>query len=221
MEAVAVQADEWCDHCGAKIKKHKFTVNRSVAQQLIKLRRLEVLLGKREIWLNHDDVHTEFAFTLNELRNFTRLRFLGLARYTERGSAHWFLTRRGYQFLRGEPVPRYVWTFRNKIVDSMRTDETITLAEAYRKDSVPFYEPITDQMIANASDLQEAVARVETVFSKPEPTKPVPAASLRTYSVTCTRKVCENTVQVEAGFGHKPSTPFCSTECRELHRKRK
>jgi len=46
--------------------------------------------------------------------------------------AGWLITKRGFDFLRGEPVPRHVAVFRNKITE--REDEKITLQEAIEKD---------------------------------------------------------------------------------------
>lgn len=42
-------------------------------------------------------------------------------------AAGWVITTRGWQFLRNEPVPRQVTTFRNEIVE--RSDETTTIIE--------------------------------------------------------------------------------------------
>lgn len=148
---------KYCDHCGASLKKSRKSITDKVAATLIKLRQAEVALGKREIWLDHDDKGQPFEMTKNQRSNMSRLRFLGLARYTEAHSGRWFITKRGYQFLRGEPVPKTVWTFRNKIIDSMRTDETITLSQAFKKTDVPYFDPITDQDIATEEEMAKAV----------------------------------------------------------------
>lgn len=135
-----------CPYCGASTMMYKVPLTKSIAKTLIKLRRLEVSKGKREIWLEHDDKGSEFELTQNERRNMSRLRFLGLARYTEAHAGRWFITRRGYEFLRGEPVPKFVWIYRNKIVEEMRTNETTDLSQSFRQGDVPYFEPIVDQM---------------------------------------------------------------------------
>ena len=151
------QEQQYCDHCGAALKKYRVGLTKSIAQILIKLRRLEVALDKKEIWLNHDDKGTEYELTKDQRSNMSRLRVLGLARYTEAHSGTWFITRRGYAFLRGESVPKEVWMFRNKIVEDMRTEETVDLATVFRKADVPYFEPIIDQQIADPADLANAV----------------------------------------------------------------
>ena len=148
---------KYCDHCGAALKKNRVGLTKAIANTLIKLRRLEVSLDQREIWLNHDDKGTEYELTKDQRSNMSRLRVLGLARYTEAHSGRWFITRRGYAFLRGEAVPKEVWTFRNQIVEDMRTDEVITMAQAFKKDDVPYFEPIRDQEIATEQDMANAV----------------------------------------------------------------
>lgn len=135
--------DERCEHCGARLIEYKVPITKGLAQALIKLRRLEVATGKREIWLEHDDRGTDFELTQNERRNMSRLRFLALARYTEPHSGKWLITRRGYKFLRGEEIPRYVWIFRNRIVEDKRTDETTNIRRVFKQD-VPYFEAITD-----------------------------------------------------------------------------
>lgn len=148
------QKAEYCEHCGAKLKKNRFAITKAIAQTLIKLRRAEVALGKREIWLDHDDKGAEYEMTKNQRSNMSRLRILGLARYTEAHSGRWFITRRGYQFLRGEEVPYEVWTFRNEIVK--RTDKMITLQQAFKNDEVPYFNPITDRDIATEEEMAKA-----------------------------------------------------------------
>lgn len=147
---------EHCDYCGAKITEYKVPLTKGIAKALIKLRRLEVELGKSIVWLEHDDKFSENMLTANERRNMSRLRFLGLARYTEPHSGKWFITRRGYAFLRGEPVPSHVWIFRNKIVEADRTDDTITLARTFRSADIPYFTPV-DQKIANENLMQTSI----------------------------------------------------------------
>ena len=43
--------------------------------------------------------------------------------------AGWAITKRGFAFLRNEPVPRSVITFRNEIIE--RSEETITISEIF------------------------------------------------------------------------------------------
>lgn len=137
------QEQEYCEHCGAKMQMYKVPVTKGLAKALIKLRRLEVALGKTEIYLEHDDKGSEFELTQNERRNMSRLRFLGLARYTEAHSGRWFITRRGYAFLRGEEIPKFVWIFRNTIQEAKRTDETTTLTQVFKGD-IPYFENIDE-----------------------------------------------------------------------------
>ena len=137
--------DNYCEHCGSKTVKYKVQLNKALAKKLINLRRLEVLLSKKEIWVGHDDKGTEFDMSANQSSNMSRLRLLGLARYTESHSGLWFITRRGYAFLCGGPVPKYVWVYRNRIVEDMRTDEVITLTKVFSYGNTPYFEPVVDQ----------------------------------------------------------------------------
>lgn len=190
-----------CESCGAKLKKYKITLNKSLAVTLIKLRRLQYHLDKKEIHLRKDDIGTPFELTHNQRNNMSRLRFLGLARYTESHSGKWFITRRGNQFLNGEAVPKFVWTFRNRIDDTMRTEEVVTLSDVFRKGDVPYYEPIIDQAPATEEDRRTAVEQRKT-------------------SVPCARKACKKPVTVTLEFGKPIKQPiFCDYNCRDLARK--
>ena len=95
--------------------------------------------------------------TQNERRNMSRLRFLGLARYTEPHSGKWFITRRGYAFLRGEEVPREVWIYRNKINEELRTDKTTTLTQVFKAD-VPYFEAVQEIQTTIATPAHQRVA---------------------------------------------------------------
>lgn len=200
------QADEqigtYCNSCGAKLDKYKMSLTKSLAQTLIKIYRLQKALGKKEIWLGHDDKGTEFELTPGQRNNATRLRFLGLARYTNSHSGRWIITRRGYQFLNGEPVPKFVWTFRNKIIEDMRTDETLTLTEVFRKGDQPYFEPVTDKETASESDVETAVRRTGG------------NAVAKMAKGICANPDCQNPVEIKVKFGQPIQGVFCSDDCR-------
>lgn len=150
---------KFCQHCGASVEIYQVKLTRGIAKMLIKFRRLEVQLGKRQIWVGHDDKGTEFELSLNDHRNMSRLRFLGLARYTESHSAKWFITRRGYAFLRGEAVPASQYIFRNRVVESLREDHITTdLKTVFRKHDMPFFEQLEDirRVEASPAELKKA-----------------------------------------------------------------
>lgn len=196
-------SNEYCDHCGAKLEKTRVSITRTLAKTLIKLRRLESELGKPQIWLDHDDVNSEHRLTRSQRNNMTRLRWLGLARYTESHSGTWFITSKGYKFLRGEPVKCEVWTFRNKIIEEMRNDKVTTLAEVFRGEDVPYYEPATDRAPATQ---QEKETAVETKYT----------------TVNCDLDGCKNMLRLPMIFGQPLVGPFfCSLEHKDQYRRQR
>lgn len=199
-----MENQDHCQHCGAKLEKTRVRLNKTLAQTLIKLRRLEIELGKPHIWLDHDDVSSTNRLTRSQRNNMTRLRWLGLARYTESHSGKWFITKKGYAFLRGEPVKSEIWTFRNKIVEELRNDKTVTLTEVFRQGEVPYYEPVTDRATVTEADRKHAVEQRHPMGTQ-----------------VCKYKFCDETHKVELKFGQPIPDWYCTPEHRELERKRR
>jgi hypothetical protein len=155
---------EFCQHCGGTLEIYQVRLTRGLAKTLIKMRRLEVELGRPELRIHVDDLNTEHELTFSERGNLSRLRFLGLARYTESHSDVWFITSRGYAFLRGEEVPVAQYIYQNKIVDRLREDHiTTNLTQVFKKTDVPYFEQIDDIRTTPATkeDLKKAVERRE------------------------------------------------------------
>jgi len=199
-----VRDQDYCDHCGAKLEATRVRLNKTLAQTLIKLRRLEVELGKPHIWLDHDDVHSEHRLTRSQRNNMTRLRWLGLARYTESHSSIWFITSKGYKFLRGESVKSEVWTFRNKIMEDRRSEAETTMADVFRKDGQPYFEPVTDRAPVTIADQKVAVEQRHPMGTQ-----------------KCAYKFCDETHKVELKFGQPIPDWYCEPAHRELERKRR
>lgn len=195
---------DYCEHCGAKLKATRVRLNKTLAQTLIKLRRLEVELGKPHIWLDHDDIHSENRLTRSQRNNMTRLRWLGLARYTESHSGKWFITKKGYKFLRGEPVKSEVWTFRNKIMEERRSEVETTLADVFRREGQPYFEPVTDRASVSEQDRKTAVEQRHP-----------------TTNQKCGYKFCEETTRVELIFGQPIQPWYCTSAHKEAERKRR
>lgn len=75
-----------------------------------------------------------------QINRVTQLKYLGLiAKYTENGQhkgALWVITKRGFKFLRNEPVPSQVTVYRKKIIK--RTEDLTTMRIAMSsQDSTP------------------------------------------------------------------------------------
>ena len=79
--------------------------------------------------------------------------------------------------------------------------------------------------VFHRAGLTKNVPRPEHHESKSEqptpPENPKNGSLVKKYNVPCHRKLCDNKVEVEAGFGHNPGKVYCSAECRELERKHK
>lgn len=93
----------------------------------------------------------------------------------------------------------------------MRTSETITLSEVFRRDDIPYFEPVTDQMFATSDEQNEAVERRKEQESKHQPKK---------TSVECANPNCDNRIEVEMSFGSPLTEPIvCSQDCKDMLRK--
>lgn len=117
---------EYCPTCGATINPYKYTLSASTVSLLRKIW-LEVIASKK----NRVDVR-KADLTYTERSQVTICRFHGLIAKVKdhRGkqvAAHWLITHRGAQFLRGEiSIPLKVMVHRNRVVG--HGNEVITIA---------------------------------------------------------------------------------------------
>lgn len=142
-----------CPHCNASLKMYWHTLKPGLVRPLVKM--LKAVNQKRNIYNRANrtndtplkkvnDIRVgrlpgNLKFTTNERCNFSKLRVHGLiARVKIDGkvkSGRWLITRKGYQFLKGEKVPCKVLTFRNKVEG--HSDKSVTIA-GVMKDQADF-----------------------------------------------------------------------------------
>lgn len=129
-----------CPTCGASMKKFWHKVTPGIALALIKLNKAVNLAGKNDVDIYHVPADLEFKHT--ELTNWTKMRFNALvakirvAGTVKRG--HWCITRKGYQFLAGKPIPQETQSFRNKV--SAHSSTMVTISQVLK--SYPTWQTI-------------------------------------------------------------------------------
>jgi len=109
---------EYCECCGASLKKYWHKLTPGLVKGLAKFYAVVVSKGENSVHLLKD-MDGSFKLTPHEWNNWTKLRFHGLVARVDKDShsGYWLLTRRGADFLKGNiAVPSKVQTFRNKVV---------------------------------------------------------------------------------------------------------
>lgn len=116
----------------------------------------KIIDGMKFTDANQVHVQDEIRSNSYSVKSYTTItRQLGLiAKVEKQGGGHdrekgWLITRRGWAFLKNEPVPRTVWTYNNRIVD--RTEEEITIGEIMSSRRVA-YDPKDYVEIAGYSE---------------------------------------------------------------------
>lgn len=124
-----------CNKCGQKIKlAHKETLNKKLLQGLQAAARIVIETNRNDI-----DLHT-LIDDYNIYNNFQKLRYFGLAYYLkdakgQRVRGHWIITKRGWQFLRGEiKISKWVKVLENHITE--RSIDTVNVRDIYRGSDV-------------------------------------------------------------------------------------
>lgn len=152
-----------CTHCAANMIVYFPKYNGGLVSALRKM--LVVVRNKQQ-----NDVHVsdsgEVRLSYAERANMTKLRHLGaVAHVKEEGKivqAHWLITRRGFAFLRGEPVPAWAKTYRNEVIGS--SEETITIHEVIEntKNGEKYWDDIDSlrRDIATAEDVERAIEKM-------------------------------------------------------------
>jgi hypothetical protein len=131
--------DGKCPVCHAKISKYKSQMNIVQSKALIKISKGVILKAQtrtfqeaNDIFVSHLPNHLEL--THSERSNLSKLRLHGLiAKVKEDGqvqAGRWLVTKRGWEYLKGQAVPAYIYHFRNKVINS--SEETITIGEAMK-----------------------------------------------------------------------------------------
>lgn len=159
-EYPALADRERCANCGSSMCAYEYAHDATSATLLVAMARAVARALEAGVpFTEANRVHVQRE--VNRLYGYavasatTRARYLGLVAKVrgKRGrhdqAAGWLVTRRGWKFLRGEPVPATVRVFRGEIVGRAAEGDTITLAGALarrpkpRKGAAPFEAPQT------------------------------------------------------------------------------
>jgi hypothetical protein len=168
--------EEICEACGAQMKEWWHTLTPGLVATLIKVVKVIKNSGK-------NDYHLQVKGELdnNEFSNFPKLRVHGLvARVKDKNTgevvhAHWLLTAKAGQFLRGEiAIPHKVKTFRGKVKDY--SPETRTIADFRGK--VSWFESDFN------FEIHDGIIRPKTGVSSVEIKLPVKPLAEGIYEVT-------------------------------------
>lgn len=134
-----------CPNCDASMAVYWFSIDHLTAQLLLEMGRVvrqKVING--EIFKEANKVHVQSQIDASYAckSRTTWASKLGLitkvlkkdknGEFTHDTKAGWLITSRGFDFLKGVPVPSHVSVFRNRIEE--RNDSLITLEEAISKD---------------------------------------------------------------------------------------
>lgn len=103
-----------CQHCGAKMKKYKFSLNRPLVDVLVLMRKLAPVGSPIEI--------NSLNMTTSQWTNFQKLRYWNLiARYEDKAHPKggiWVVTQQGADFVDGTlPIRKYAVMYRNELVE--------------------------------------------------------------------------------------------------------
>lgn len=158
MDKPELNFDNYCEHCGASLKKYWHKMTPILVSALVKFKKGIYEKQENKIHLINDLKGTANELKPYEWKNWTKLRFHGLvAKYKIDGKwvrGYWLLTKRGNEFLMGDlAIPEEVLTFRNKVVG--HSEKLATVADVVG--SRPYVEDLFDikTEIATEDDLLE------------------------------------------------------------------
>lgn len=115
LQEIADQNDGRCDRCNRVIKIYKYRINKPLAQILMAMREAVEVNGTNEVNFNKLDIPYSMA------TQRTKLRLHGLiAKVKDDKGQHkggmWLITKKGGEFLKGEPIPEKVVVFDNQVL---------------------------------------------------------------------------------------------------------
>lgn len=144
---------EKCPNCGASMKKYVFTFDvldalllQAMAQKV--QNNLSKGMGFHEA--NMVRIH-DLQGTYASKSRTTQMRILGLIQKVKHNGKHvpgtWLITRRGWNALKGDPVPKYAGSFRNEKMAELPpeyADVTTTIKEAFADNKKAEYQSAID-----------------------------------------------------------------------------
>lgn len=146
----AIVAQKWkaldnatqCPNCRASMQQYEYSVSYAHANLVRAMsRRVRLNMSKGMGFTEANQVHLQKDISVDytTASSQTQARFLGLiAKVTDDEGKHliekgWLITRRGFDFLNNEPVPKSVVAFRNEIVE--RPEGTTTIQEIFTRNN--------------------------------------------------------------------------------------
>lgn len=125
-----MKTSEKCAHCGSFVPlAHKETLSKH------KLTMLQTAANHVKATHVNDFALSDLSADSNNYNNFQKLRYHGLVHHVKDNGVvkrgHWLITRRGWQFLRGEiEINKWVKVKQNELVEW--STETIGVKDVYR-----------------------------------------------------------------------------------------
>lgn len=137
LEVEAEKHDGKCSNCRAAIRVYRYSVNKQMATVLRKMRVAIDETGVNAI--NFDEL--DIPYRLGSQR--TKMRLHGLIKQVEKNT--WLITKKGGDFLRGEPIPKKVVAFRNQVIGHEGGMTTV--------------QRVSQELTVEQEDISEAEAR--------------------------------------------------------------
>lgn len=129
---------EKCANCGASMAMYEHQLDHVDALLLLAMGKIVGKRAKTFMFTEANQVHIRELTTSYSVKlRMSWCSKLGLiAKIRHKDGSHnrragWCITKRGFEFLAGKPVPKKVQTFRNQITE--RFEEMITMAEIMKK----------------------------------------------------------------------------------------
>jgi len=108
---------QYCKCCG-QTTNYKITINRGIADTIkaiavaIKRKGINCIHPRKEMEINTGQIDyktmvSDGKLTSNQVGNLSRCRFHGFIARVDKHKGNYCLTRKGIEFLRGEPIPQY------------------------------------------------------------------------------------------------------------------
>lgn len=160
---------EYCDHCGAKLRKYCYPMAPILVDALRKFYAAVNAKGENSVHLKDDMDDTDNELTRSERSNWTKVRFHGLVAKVkqEDGSqlrGHWLITKRGADFLKGKvSIPQTVWVYRNKVVE--HSEEMVTVRDVVG--SLPYVDTEIKYELPSQEEV-ESVVRIKKKARQPK-----------------------------------------------------
>lgn len=143
-----------CPNCSAKMITYRRKVDYFVVVLVVSMGELvrhRLSKGMTLTDANKIHVNAESAIPHNSRNQTGTSSSLGLIAPVKGSPAHWAITSRGFEALRGDRIPEQVITFRDEIIE--RPEGTITFAEAIA------HKPAVDRLKYNPADWYDIESR--------------------------------------------------------------